>query len=160
MSGDLLSSSIGAEKFSFKKLQQDSKAKDATQLNQDYNYFTELGAQVRSGDVEAAQQAMAMSLFSVQNDGSENAKNLQRNNSFLQQIQAMAAKVVNAFKDEGASSDGENASQDNNANQNGMLAPSKENVNEIKKILSEQGDDDITDEDIQMFLETNPEFSE
>ena len=160
MSGDLLSSGIGAEKFSFKKFQQDPKAKDATQLNQDYNYFTELGAQVRSGDVEAAQQAMAISLFSVPNDGSDNAKNLERNNSFLQQIQAAAAKIVNAFKDEGASSDGENASQGNNANQNGLLAPSKENVNEIKKILAEQGDDDITDEDIQMFLETNPEFSE
>ena len=48
--------------------------------------------------------------------------------------------------------------------QNGLLCFStecdKENINEIKKILAEQGDDDITDEDIQMYLETNPEFSE
>lgn len=161
MSGDLLGNGISVEKFSLKKFQQDigkvGEAKDVS----NYNYFTELQSAVNSGNVDAAQQAMAISAFSVQNDGSENSKNLMENNSILQQIKANAQKIINAFtggdkQQEAMNQDGSNQK----ASQNGMLAPSIENVNEVKKVLEEQGDDDITMEDIQAFLESNPDFSE
>ncbi|MBQ8848679.1 MAG: hypothetical protein IJ003_07025 [Candidatus Gastranaerophilales bacterium] len=107
---------------------------DKEQLEKDQESLFTLVNDVQNGNINAIKAAQSAQIIEPTGLDAENDRLVAENGELLKKAKTEAEK------------------KQNNQNATPPLAPTTENVNEIKKILEAQGDTDITDADIQAFL--------